>query len=159
VQQNRHHTLTQKRDMFTDWSFDTNCWKHSEERSRKVQKYKDLLIEVQHIWCGSEEDTIKIIGVTWSLSGSFQKYLEDISGKHSSVELQKMNILGTAHIVIKMLTWHLIWVQIYFLWNPYLMNFRDKVWPWIMERTPYIIIKTICNKFFFFFFTEFKMFA
>lgn len=31
----------------------------------------------------------------------------------------------------------LFWVQIYFLWSCYLMNLRDKVWPWIMDRTPY----------------------
>jgi hypothetical protein len=46
-----------------------------------------------------------IIGTTESLSRSFQKYLDDIPGKHSREGLQKTAILGTAHILRKILTY------------------------------------------------------
>jgi hypothetical protein len=47
-----------------------------------------------------------ITGATVSLSRSFQTHLEDIAGKHTSVELQKTAILGTAHILKKTLMYH-----------------------------------------------------
>jgi hypothetical protein len=41
---------------------------------------------------------------TRSLSLSFQKYLDNIPEKHFIVELQNTVILGTAHILRKILT-------------------------------------------------------
>jgi hypothetical protein len=45
-----------------------------------------------------------ITDATRNLSRLFQKYLNDISVKHSSVEVQKTAILGTAHILRKILS-------------------------------------------------------
>jgi hypothetical protein len=45
-----------------------------------------------------------IIGATGTISKSFRKYVSDISEKYDVKELQKTTILGTAHIIRKMLT-------------------------------------------------------
>jgi len=44
-----------------------------------------------------------IIGATWTISKSFIKYHSNIMGKHEVKELQKTAILGTAHILRKVL--------------------------------------------------------
>ena len=44
-----------------------------------------------------------IIGATGTISKSFTKYVINISGKHEVKELQKTAILGTAHILRKVL--------------------------------------------------------
>jgi hypothetical protein len=44
-----------------------------------------------------------IIGATGIVSKSLQKYLETIPGQHSIDSLQKTAILGTSHIIRKVL--------------------------------------------------------
>ena len=44
-----------------------------------------------------------IIGATWTISKSFRKYVSNIPGKHEVKELQKTAILGTTHILRKVL--------------------------------------------------------
>jgi len=44
-----------------------------------------------------------IIGATGAISKSFRKYMRNIPGKHEVKELQKIAILGTAHIFRKVL--------------------------------------------------------
>jgi len=44
-----------------------------------------------------------IIGATGTVSKSFRKYVGNIPGKHEVKELQKTAILGTAHILRKVL--------------------------------------------------------
>ena len=44
---------------------------------------------------------IIIIGATGTISKSFRKYVSNIPGKHEVKELQKTAILGTAHILRK----------------------------------------------------------
>ena len=45
-----------------------------------------------------------IIGATGTISKSFRKYVNDIPGNYDVKELQKAAILGTAHILRKVLT-------------------------------------------------------
>ena len=45
-----------------------------------------------------------IIGATGTISKSFRKYVSSIPGNHEVKELQKRVILGTAHILRKVLT-------------------------------------------------------
>jgi len=45
-----------------------------------------------------------IIGATGIISKLFRKYVSSIPGKHEVKELQKTAILGTAHILRKVLT-------------------------------------------------------
>jgi len=44
-----------------------------------------------------------IIGSTGTISKSFRKYVSNIPGRHELKELQKTAILGTAHILWKVL--------------------------------------------------------
>jgi len=45
-----------------------------------------------------------IMGATGTVSKSFRKYVSNIPGKNEVKELQKTAILGTAHILRKVLT-------------------------------------------------------
>jgi hypothetical protein len=45
-----------------------------------------------------------IIGTTGTVSKSFRKYVSNIPGNHEVKKLQKTAILGTAHILGKVLT-------------------------------------------------------
>jgi len=45
-----------------------------------------------------------IIGANGTISKSFRKYVSNIPGNHEVKELQKTAILGTAHILRKVLT-------------------------------------------------------
>jgi hypothetical protein len=45
-----------------------------------------------------------VIGATGTISKSFRKYVSNIPGNHDFRELQKTAILGTAHILGKVLT-------------------------------------------------------
>jgi hypothetical protein len=44
-----------------------------------------------------------IIGATGTISKSFRKYMSNIPGKHKIKELQKTAMLGTAHVLPKVL--------------------------------------------------------
>jgi len=45
-----------------------------------------------------------IIDASGTISKSFRKYVSNISGNHEVKKLQKTAILGTAHIIRKVLT-------------------------------------------------------
>jgi hypothetical protein len=49
-----------------------------------------------------------IIGATGTISKSFSKYVSNIPGNHEVEELQKTAILGTAHIMRKVLMYKYI---------------------------------------------------
>jgi hypothetical protein len=66
-------------------------------------KYKDLIIEIQHMWNVKTKVTPVTIGATGTISKSFRKYLSSIKGKHDIKELHKTAILGTAHILREVL--------------------------------------------------------
>jgi hypothetical protein len=55
------------------------------------------------MWNVKTKVTPVIIGATGTVSKSFRKYLSSIPGKHNIKELQKMAILGTAHILREVL--------------------------------------------------------
>jgi len=70
--------------------------------AEKILKYKDLTIEIQRMWNVKTVIPV-IIGVTGTTSNSFRKYVTKIPGKHEVKELHKTAILGTAHILRKVL--------------------------------------------------------
>jgi hypothetical protein len=73
------------------------------KETEKILKYKDLITEVQHVWNVKTKVMPVIVGTTGTVSKSFRKYLSNIPGKHEVKELQKTAILGTAHILRKVL--------------------------------------------------------
>ena len=68
------------------------------KEAKKILKYKDLTIEIQRMWNVKTKVIPVIIGATGTISKSFRKYVSNIPGKHEVKELQKTDILGTAHI-------------------------------------------------------------
>ena len=73
------------------------------KKADKILKYKDLTIEIQHMWNVKTKVIPVIIGATGTISKSFRKYVSNIPGKHEVKDLQKTAILGTAHILRKVL--------------------------------------------------------
>jgi hypothetical protein len=86
-----------------------NCYCNSgrqkcdQKKAEKVLKYKDLTIEIQCMWSVETNVIPVIIGATVTISKSFRKCLSNILGKHEIKELQKTAILGTAHVLRKVL--------------------------------------------------------
>ena len=73
------------------------------KEAEKILKYKDLTVELQRMWNVKTKVISVIIGATGTISRSFRKYVSNIRGKHEVKELQKTAILGTAHILRKVL--------------------------------------------------------
>ena len=73
------------------------------KEAEKILKYKDLTIEIQRMWNVKTKVIPVIIGATGTISKSFRKYVSNIPGKYEVKELQKTAILGTAHILRKVL--------------------------------------------------------
>jgi len=73
------------------------------KEAEKILKYKDLTTEKHPMWNEKTKVIPAIIGATGTISKSFRKYVSNIPGKHEVKELQKTAILGTAHILRKVL--------------------------------------------------------
>jgi len=73
------------------------------KEAEKILKYKDLTIDIQRRWNVKTKVIPVIIGAIETISKSFRKYVSNIPGKHEIKELQKTAILGTAHILRKVL--------------------------------------------------------
>jgi len=73
------------------------------KEAEKILKYEDLTIEIQCMWNVKTKVIPVIIGATGTISKSFRKYVSNIPGKHEVKELQKTSILGTAHLLRKVL--------------------------------------------------------
>jgi hypothetical protein len=71
--------------------------------AEKILKYKDLTIEIQRMWNVKTRVIPVITGATGTISKSLRKYVSTIPGNHEVKELQKTAILGTAHILRKLL--------------------------------------------------------
>ena len=71
--------------------------------AEKILKYKDLKIEIQRMWNVKTKVIPVIIGAPGTISKSFRKYVSNVPGNHEVKELQKTAILGTAHILRKVL--------------------------------------------------------
>jgi len=70
----------------------------------KILKYKDLTIDIQRMWNVKTKVIPVIIGAIGTISKSFRKHVSNIPGNQEVKELQKRAILGTAHILLKILT-------------------------------------------------------
>jgi hypothetical protein len=74
-----------------------------QKEAEKKLKYKSLGIEIQRMWNLKCTMLPVIIGATGIVSKSLRKYLEAIPGIHSIDSLQRTAILGTSHIIQKVL--------------------------------------------------------
>ena len=72
--------------------------------TEKLSKYKDLEIETSRMW-GMRTETIPvIIGALGAIKKGLETYLGRIPGQISISELQKITLLGTAHILRRVLS-------------------------------------------------------
>ena len=62
-----------------------------------------IIIETQCMWNVKIKVIPVIIGATGTISKAFRKYVSNIQGKREVKDLQKTAILGTAHILRKVL--------------------------------------------------------
>jgi hypothetical protein len=74
------------------------------KEAEKILKYKDLATEIQRMWNVKTRVIPVVTGATWTISKSFRKYVSNVPGNADIKELQKTDILGTAHILRKVLT-------------------------------------------------------
>jgi hypothetical protein len=89
--------------MHTDRRGNTRRQKCREKEAEKKLKYNSLGIEIQRMWNLKCTIIPVIIGATGIVTNSLRKTLEAIPGKHSIDSLQKTAILGTSHIIRKVL--------------------------------------------------------
>ena len=72
--------------------------------TEKLSKYKDLEIEIERMW-GMKTKTIPVvIGALGVIKKGSKKYLDDISANIRLQDLQKTTLLGTAHILRRILS-------------------------------------------------------
>jgi hypothetical protein len=74
------------------------------KEAEKILKYRDLTIEIQRMWNVKTKVIPVIIRAPGTISKSFRKYVSNIPANHEVKELQKTAVLGTAHIIRKVLT-------------------------------------------------------
>ena len=89
--------------MYTDRCGNNRRQKCSAKEAEKNLKYKSLGVEIQRMWNLKCTILPVIIGATGIVTRSLKENLEDIPGKHSIDSLQKTAILGTSHIMRKVL--------------------------------------------------------
>ena len=75
----------------------------AQKEAEKKLKYNRLCIEIQRTWNLKCTIIPVIIGATGIVTRSLMKNLETVSGRHSVHSLQKTAILGTSHIIRKVL--------------------------------------------------------
>ena len=74
-----------------------------QKEAGKKLKYMSLRIEMQRMWKLRCTIIPVIIGATGIVTRSLRKNLEAVPGKHSIDSLQKTAVLGTSHIIRKVL--------------------------------------------------------
>ena len=73
-----------------------------QKEAEKKLKYKNLCIEIR-MWNLKCTIVPVIIGATGIVTRSLKKNMETVPGKHSIDSLQKTAVLGTSHIIRKVL--------------------------------------------------------
>jgi len=74
-----------------------------QEEAEKKLKYKSFCTEIQRMW-NLKCTIVKVItGATGIVTRSLRKNLEAVPGKHSIESPQRTAILGTSHIIRKVL--------------------------------------------------------
>ena len=73
------------------------------KEQEKVEKYQDLRLEIQRLWNVKAQVVPVVIGALGSTTPDFPKHLEKIPGKHIPAALVKAALLGSFHILRKVL--------------------------------------------------------
>ena len=70
----------------------------------KLSKYKDLEIEVTKMWEMKTSTVPIVVGALGLIKKGLEKYAKQIPGQIQIVELQKIALLGSAHILRRTLS-------------------------------------------------------
>ena len=71
---------------------------------QKLSKYKDLEIEVTKMWKLKTKTIPVVIGALGMIKKDTQNFIDQIPGKPSLQEMQKIVLTSTAHILRKVLS-------------------------------------------------------
>ena len=72
--------------------------------AEKLSKYKDLEIEITKMW-GLKTITVPVvIGALGVVKNGIEKHIDKIPGEINIAELQKIALLGSSHILRKVLS-------------------------------------------------------
>ena len=69
----------------------------------KKSKYKDLEIEIRRMWKVNTTIVPIVVGALGLISNDFDQYTNEVPGTISKSEVQKITLMGTAHILRKVL--------------------------------------------------------
>ena len=80
---------------------DTNA---SVKTTEKLSKYKDLEIEVERMW-GLKTTTVQVVmEALGTIKNDMENYSNKIPGNINIYELQKITLLSTAHLLLRVLS-------------------------------------------------------
>ena len=106
----------------------------SRRRPQKMNKYVDLQTECQRIWNKKVEVIPLIIGATGIVDKNIKKYVGRIPGHHNIYSLQWSAILGTAHILRKVLSIKLDYIKGQDIQHHVSPRCRDYTWQNIVKK-------------------------
>lgn len=73
------------------------------KEAEKLLKYRDLAIEISRMWNIKTRIVPIVIGATGNITNRLQSNLCSITGRHDMTQLQTTAIMGTAHIIRKVM--------------------------------------------------------
>ena len=72
--------------------------------TEKLNKYKDLKIEVERMW-GLKTTTVPVVmGTLGTIKKDMENYTNEIPDNINIYELQKITLLSTAHLLMRVLS-------------------------------------------------------
>ena len=80
-----------------------------DKETEKITKYQDLKLEIQKLWNVKAKVVPVVIGALGSTTAHLEQHLENIPGTHNVGSLLKSALLGSAHILRKVLDLPGIW--------------------------------------------------